>query len=141
MQPRPVGDHEPRPFGYYEPPPSQRGRPAVITWLRVYAVTILALYLGIFALWQFLTPAGPNEPSHGLHATPAGVATVVVLGLLVVGFAALHAVAAFVPYKPWGWTVGLLAICLGLSSCTALAAVPLLVFWLKPETKAAFGRL
>ena len=138
MQPT-GGDHEARPFGYYEPPPSQRGRPAVITWFRVYAATTLVLYLvGFLALWQFLTPAGPHEPPH---VTPAGVLTEIIVGLVVLGFVSLHAVAALVPYKPWGWTVGLVAICLGLSSCMALAAVPLLIFWMKPEAKAAFGRL
>ena len=129
------------PFGYYEPPPSRRGRPAVITWFRVYAATTLVLYLGFFVLWQLLTPAGPNDAARELHPTPGGVVTVAVLGLAVFGFAALYAVAAVVPYKPWGWTVGLIAICLGLSSCLVVAAVPLLIYWMKPETKAAFGRL
>lgn len=129
------------PFGYYEPPPSQRGRPAVITWFRVYAATTLALYIGFFVLWQFLTPSGPNEVHRELHPTLAGALTVAVLGFFVLGFAAIFAVGVFVPFKPWGWTVGLIAICLGLSSCTVVAAVPLLIFWLKPQTKAAFGRL
>jgi hypothetical protein len=55
--------------------------------------------------------------------------------------AGLGLCAAMVPYKPWGWTVGLLVIGAGLASCMVLFAIPLLVFWLKPETKAAFGRL
>ena len=76
-----------------------------------------------------------------MEATPAGLITTVVLGLIVLGCSSIYAVAAFVPYKPWAWTFGLVAICLGLSSCMALAAVPLLIFWMKPETKAAFGRL
>lgn len=131
-----------RPFGYgYEPPTIERGRPAIITWFRVYAATTLVLYVGFFALWQFLVPARPNEPPLELHPTVAGTVTVAALGLLVVGFAGLFAVATFVPYKPWGWTVGLIAICLGLSSCTAVAAIPLLIYWMKPVTKAAFGRL
>jgi len=129
------------PFGSYEPPPSKRGRPAVILWFRVYAATTLALYVGFFVLWQYLTPAGAHELHAQTAPTFAGVVTVAALGLVVLALAGLFAVSAMVPYKPWGWTVGLIAICLGLSSCMAIAAVPLLIYWMKPETKAAFGRL
>jgi hypothetical protein len=34
-----------------------------------------------------------------------------------------------------------LSICLGLVSCTVFLSVPLLVFWLRPVTRAAFRRL
>ncbi|MBX3261565.1 MAG: hypothetical protein KF782_17915 [Labilithrix sp.] len=129
-----------QPFGYgYAPPGFTRGRPAVITWFRVYAATTLALYVGFFALWQFLAPAGPDEAHR--QPTLAGDVTTAALGLLVFVFGGLFALGAFVPYKPWGWIVGLVAICLGLSSCTAVFAIPLLIYWMKPETKAAFGRL
>ncbi len=139
MRRPPSGDHEARPFGYgYEPPMAERGRPAIITWFRVYAGATVVLYVIAFlALCQFLTPAVPVEG----YPTVAESTTVLVLGLLVVAFSGLFAVAALVPYKPWGWTVGLIAICLGLSSCTAVAAIPLLIYWMKPATKAAFGRL
>ncbi len=139
MRRPPVGDHEGRPFGYgYEPPTIERGRPAVITWFRVYAATTVVVYaIAFLALCQFLTPAVPNEA----YPTVAESTTVLVLGLLLVAFSGLFAVAALVPYKPWGWTVALIAICLGLSSCSAIAALPLLIYWMKPATKAAFGRL
>ncbi|MBX3198026.1 MAG: hypothetical protein KF894_07760 [Labilithrix sp.] len=131
-----------QPFGYgYEPPGFSRGRPAVITWYRVYAASVLALYVGFFALWQTLVPAGPEEAAADFQPTLAGSVTVAALGLVGLGLGSLFAVGALVPYKPWGWTVGLIVICLGLSSCTAVAAIPLLIHWMKPQTKAAFGRL
>ena len=120
------------PFGYYEPPSTKRGRPAVITWFRVYAATALAMYVGFFVLWQFLTPSGAGEVQAAAAPTFAGVVTVAVLGLVVLAFAGLFAVSVIVPYRPWGWTVGLVAICLGLSSCMVLASVPLLIYWMKP---------
>ena len=132
-----------QPFGYgaYEPPGFERGRPAVITWYRVYAVTMLVLYGGFLVLWLLMTPGGPAAAQDGPHAAPATLISLVVVGLVALAIGGFYAIAAMVPYKPWGWTVGLIAICLGLSSCMVLAAVPLLVFWMKPETKAAFGRL
>jgi hypothetical protein len=39
------------------------------------------------------------------------------------------------------WVFGLVLICLGLSSaCCLPACIPLLIFWLKPEMKAFYGR-
>mgnify|MGYP001476109940 CR=1 FL=1 len=122
------------PFGYYEPPASQRGRPAVIMWFRVYAVATLLLYVSFVGLWVSLSSGGPGH-------RPGEALILLVVGMLMLVCGGFYAIAAMVPFKPWGWTVGLIAICLGLSSCMAVAAIPLLIFWMKPETKAAFGRL
>lgn len=126
----------PQPFGYgaYEPPRSARGRPAVILWYRVYAATTLLLYVGMLVGWTMLNTG--DRP----HGPEAALMLLIVLGAALV-FGGFYAVAAMVPYKPWGWTLGLVAICLGLSSCLVVAAVPLLIYWMKPETKAAFGRI
>jgi uncharacterized membrane protein len=131
VQQPPVG----RPFGYgYERPSTARGRPAVITWFRVYAIATVLFYVVFIAGWIFAS-TGPaiHDPDRAL--------TLLVIGSVVFLLGAFYAVAAMVPFKPWGWTLGLVAICLGLSSCMVFAAVPLLIFWMKPETKAAFGRL
>jgi hypothetical protein len=131
-----------QPFGYvpYEPPRSQAGRPAVITWFRIYSATTVLFYLSFFAIWQFMAPSGKAGGRHG-HMEPTQLGFLVGIGLFVLLFGGLFAVGALVPYKPWGWVVGLVAICLGLSGCLAPFAIPLLIFWMKPETKAAFGRL
>jgi hypothetical protein len=43
--------------------------------------------------------------------------------------------------QPWLWTYDLVIICLGMTSaCFLPACIPLLIFWLKPETKHYFGR-
>jgi hypothetical protein len=124
-----------QPFGYdpYAPPARSRGRPSVITWFRAYAAVTALLYPGFLGAWLSLAPRGDAAQGQ------LGVLLVVILvGLACCGF---FTVAAMAPYKPWGWTVSLIAICLGLSSCMAPFAIPLLVFWMKPETKAAFRRL
>jgi hypothetical protein len=131
---------DPQPFGYgpYAPPEATGSRPAVITWYRVYASMMVMLYVGFLVLWLFLTPS--SGTGTGAANPEVVISLLIVLGVVLL-FGGFHAVAALVPYKPWGWTVGLVAICIGLTSCTAVAAVPLLIFWLKPETKAAFCRL
>jgi hypothetical protein len=63
-------------------------------------------------------------------------------GAVVSAFAAVfYVVAAFVPRKPWGWILGLIAIIGSIFPfcITAAGAVPLLIHWLKPETKRYFS--
>lgn len=126
-----------RPFGYepYVPPGFEGRRPAVIAWFRVYAAVSVLFPLAYVAFWAWANLTS-NHPTAS-QGTAVYLVTAVIC-LVLVGF---FLVAALVPYKPWGWTIGLVAICLGLSSCLVVVTVPLLVFWLKPETKAAFGRL
>jgi hypothetical protein len=119
----------------YEPPSSARSRPAVIVWFRVYAIAAMLLYAVFIAGWIYIAAAGQRA-----HA-PEEALALLVIGAGALLFGGFYAIASLVPYKPWGWTMALIAICVGLPSCLALAAIPLLIFWFKPETKAAFGRL
>jgi len=43
--------------------------------------------------------------------------------------------------RPWLWTYDLVIICLGMTSaCFLIFAIPLLLAWLKPQTKSYFGK-
>jgi hypothetical protein len=119
-------------YAPYAPPAEVRdARPAVIRWFRVYAAvmaTACMAALGL-AIWSAVRADG-------------GPRLVPILSCVVAAtFAALYGVATFVPFKPWGWTLGLVAIGLGLGGCTIVFAAPLLVLWLRLPTKAAFARL
>ena len=48
--------------------------------------------------------------------------------------------AFFLPNKPWVWVYHLVMICVGMTGCTVVFSIPLLIFWLKPEVKAWFGK-
>jgi len=49
-------------------------------------------------------------------------------------------VGLLAPRRKWGWVYALVVICLGLTSCCTMpACIPLLIFWLKPETKAYYN--
>jgi hypothetical protein len=55
--------------------------------------------------------------------------------------AVVFAVALFLPRRRWNWIVGIVIIALGMTSCCfAPFLIPLIVYWVKPETKAYFGR-
>lgn len=94
-----------------------------------------ALIAGFVVLWATLTPRGVVL----VRTTELWQTAVLAVGGL--SFGGFYAIAAMIPRRPWRWTVGLVAICLGLTGCTAPFAIPLLIFWVKPETKAAFGRI
>lgn len=117
----------------YEPPTDTGGRPFVITWFRIYAATALAIYAVLFLATLAIGLGQSGIASFAVSWVGS------MLAFLTLG--AVCGLGVFVPYKPWGWTVALVAICLGLPTILIVFSIPLLLGWMKPETKAAFGRL
>lgn len=81
-----------------------------------------------------------TEPDQEMSAEEATLmsAVFIILGL---AFFVPYALAPFLPRKSWVWVFGLVLICLGLSSaCCLPVCIPLLIFWLKPDMKAFYGR-
>ncbi len=65
----------------------------------------------------------------------------VILALVGVPVAIVCALPFIFPRKPWVWIYNIVIIAIGLTSCCCIpACVPLLIYWLKPETKVWFGR-
>ena len=107
-------------------------RPPVWPWYVAFcaASALLFLAIGAVGLLSFFDPELAGDPVEDAAMT--------VFGFLLFPF---FAVAPFFPRRPWSWTYGMAVIIAGmLACCTLPAAIPLLVIWLKPETKAAFGR-
>lgn len=117
--------------GPYASPHAPQGRPAVITWYRLYAVTMPLVYVLALVVWQLVL--APRAASGGDVLVPA-IGFIALIG-------AFFAVAALVPYEPWGHTMGTVALCVGLTTPVAPFAAVLLVYWFRPLTRAAFGRL
>lgn len=104
---------------------------------------MLALYLlvalmgvGILLFYPRLAQAsrGEYEPFvlllYGVLLVGLGVALggVFLAGLLL-------------PPRSWVWVYDIVLIAIGLSSpCCLPVSIPLLIFWVKPETQAHFGR-
>lgn len=114
-------------YGAYQPPATEPARLGVVLWYRVYTLASAVAYALMFA--RMLNTERPNS-----EATP------VIIGLGTI-IALVFVAAAFIPMSPRGWTLGLVAIGLGMIGCLFPAAAILLVLWCRPVTKAAFRRV
>ena len=119
--------------------------PGVIKWYRVYAATLAALYILIIlgcAVGLFFSLRASPDFWRAADTPPLlfyGYLVFLTGMSLVLGGA--YVTAFFIPRKPWAWTYHIVLICLGLSSaCFIPFCVPLLVYWLRPEAKAYFGK-
>lgn len=66
----------------------------------------------------------------------------VVFAVIGVPLGVVFAAAPFLPRRPWVWVYDLVLIILGLTSCiTWPLTIPLLIYWLKAETKWWFGQV
>lgn len=108
-------------------------------WYVAYCVLMALVYLAFAAVGGFLLFyqfAFMREAELTQIRMQGGV--MLAMGAL---FLSVFAAAPFLPKKPWNWIVGMILICLGLTSCCFMPiSIPLLIQWLKPEVKAFFGR-
>jgi hypothetical protein len=81
------------------------------------------------------------EGSKGEYEEPFLLAYGLLLMLLGLGLCAVFAASLFLPPRPWVWVYDLVLIALGLSSpCCIAASLPLLIYWIKDDTRRYFGR-
>lgn len=115
--------------------------PAVVTWFRLYSGLMALLYLFVLAggvlmsVFRASLAIDDETPEqfwliYGAFLIAMGLVLMVAYGL-----------GAFVPAQSWGWILGAILIGIGMTSCCLLpACIPLLIFWLRPETQQHFGR-
>lgn len=111
--------------------------PSAYKWFVAYCIFMALGYLTVAVMgivFMFV------EPDAEMSAAEARIMSVVffVVGLV---FFVPYAAVPFLPRQSWVWVLGLVLICIGLSSaCCLPVCIPLLIFWLKPEMKAFYGR-
>jgi len=114
--------------------------PASITWFRAYAGFMAFLYLVVTCLWVLsmfgviclIDAAGQPKLTSAFD--------LIVLGAMLAAFL-LCLTAVFLPARPWVWTYDLVVICFGMTHmCCLPACIPLLIYWIKPEIRAYFGK-
>lgn len=113
--------------------------PPVLFWFRVYCGVLCVVYVctTLAGLPFLLMDPGTFEMST-LEARLLGGMLFVLGAVLLV----MSAAPFFLAPRPWVWTYDLVIICLGMTSaCFLPACIPLLIFWIKPEVKAHFGRV
>jgi cell division protein FtsW (lipid II flippase) len=134
------GYYQQPPGGYYQQPPSYNVRPGVLTWFTVYCVLMALIYAlvavggAIILSSPELFEEGPRDPEE---------LKIRAIAMLVVGIALMpvFAIALALPRRPWVWIYDLVLICVGfLSCCFWPISIPLLIFWIKPDARAWFGR-
>lgn len=113
-------------------------RPKVILWFKVYAAVLAVIYLGLAAASLIFFLGDPAELGTSREGALVIGVLFLLMGLVLFGVFLLPLIVA---PMPWLWTYDLVLICIGMTSaCFIPACVPLLIFWMKPETKAHFGR-
>ena len=133
----------------YQPPsyqPSPRApqpseKPTVWTWYVVYCVCMALLYLActVGGLFLFMFADDIIEADPSVDAMEVRIYGVV-LPTVGVPLMLFYGIAPFLPKNRFGWIVGIIAIAIGLTSaCCLPAAIPLLIFWIKDETRKFFG--
>lgn len=111
--------------------------PPVYKWFVVYCIVMALLYLVVAAMGVVFLFISPDPQMDKTEATLMGIVFLVMGLILFVPYAS----APFLPRQSWVWVVGLVLICIGLTSaCCLPVCIPLLIFWLKPEMKAFYGR-
>ena len=111
--------------------------PPVYKWFIAYCILMALLYLVTAAMGVVFMFVEPDPQMSEVEAKIFG-SVLLAMGLL---FCVGYAAGPFLPRKSWGWVFGLVLICIGLSSaCCLPVCIPMLMFWVKPETKKFFGR-
>jgi len=110
-------------------------QPPIVFWFKIYTGALSLLYLFCVALGVrfFFFPS----------VLAADKMDSLVMGGLMMGLGLVLFVATLLPLllkpRPWVWVYDLVVICFGLTSvCCLPASIPLLIFWIKPETKRYF---
>jgi hypothetical protein len=134
MDPRPLDQSYPSPG-----PPGPVVPPAVLRWETAYCLALGAVYLLLALLG--LGMAIFRERFVDASNTPGEVLVVGLVVFLVGGvFAVPFLGAPFLPPRRWVWVLHLVLIAVGMTSCACIpVSVPLLVFWIRPETQAWFA--
>ena len=134
--------YEARAFGFNPPPLSmpqdnEIGRQAFL-WYRVYCGVMVVLYLLVTVMGVFLASYAPRTREYNSEETFLMGVIYALVGLV---FFIVFVVALFLPRKSYNWIVGIVMMAIGMTSCCFLPfLIPLIIYWVKPETKAYFGR-
>lgn len=120
-------------------PPRRPGPPSVILWYRLYCVAMVLLYLAVGAFSVFALAADPAELGSDAAETKVMAAVMALVGF---PLAVVFVLPFFAGQRRWAWVLGIVLIAIGMTSaCCIFVCVPLLIFWLKDDVKAYFGRL
>ena len=111
-------------------------RPAVLPYYNAFCAAMVLLYVFTVGLGVFLLAiASDLQGSDKEDVIISGIACIITGIPLAIGYA----IVPFLRRSRNAWYAGVAAIGLSCSSCCCMpVGIPLLIYWLKPETKAYF---
>ena len=115
---------------------SEAPKPAVWNWYAAYCVAMALLYLFLVIFGFIFLFIEPDQNMDPMEAKIMGAVFIGIGLVLLVPYAA----GPLLPRERWAWIVGVVLIGIGMTSlCCLPVAIPLLLGWLKPETKAYYN--
>lgn len=111
-------------------------KPKVWLWYLLYCCGMAMIYVlcAVLGVVFLALPAEMLEGEEAPEVIRIQGGVFFVLGIALFG---LYAAAPFLPRTKFAWIYGFVTIGIGLTSCCTMpASIPLLIFWLKPDTKA-----
>jgi hypothetical protein len=122
------------------PPGFPPATPTVWYFYIVYCVLMALLYLlclgGGLAMIAFADEIAAQDPTS---SPTEGLIIGSVLAVMGGGLLLMYGIAPLLPKSKGAWIYGFVTIGLGMTSaCTLPFCIGLLIFWLRPETKAFF---
>jgi len=124
----------------YAPQATPGQTAGVWPWYVAYAMFMGLMYLGCIAGGAWIVSAGSSTFGTGPQADEVVMQGYILLAMGV-PLSVLYLAVPFLPKRPWAWIYHVVLIGFGLTSCACWpVAIPLIIYWLKPETKWMFGR-
>ena len=110
-------------------------KPPVVNWYWGYVAFLAFLFLLVIGLGSL--PLFDILTEEDLDGMPKTLFVGIYMGagiLLLIP----TLTAYFLPRRRWAWIYHLVLICIGMTGCTVVFSIPLLIFWIRPEVKAYF---
>ena len=112
--------------------------PKVFLWYRIYNGLMALMYVLLAGFFWWLKSLDLE------FETPEEEMEIVVMAwvMLVVGLplALFYLFCCFKTHRGWHWVLGFFSIGIGMTGCCLPVCIPLIIFWIKPETKAWLNR-
>lgn len=113
--------------------------PKAVVWYKVYAAILIVIYAVVAVLGITMLVADPVSPSMSSEEQAMMMANGVVLTFMGLVLGGVFVASLYLPRTNWAWVFQLVLICLGLTSpCFWPICIPLLIFYIKDDTRAWF---
>ncbi len=114
--------------------------PEAVYYFRIYVIVMLLSLLGFFGvgLWMMLEPMMKRTVSPlNTGEWIAGLIIAATAGIFIVP----HAIVLFAGRSKWVYTLAIVLIGMSMlwNSCCLPITIPLLIVWMRPETKKWYG--